>query len=68
MTDLNPVEFGALTTQVKMLEKQVGELQQDVKTLLEMANKSKGGLWTGMAFASMFGGVVSWVISHVRIG
>jgi hypothetical protein len=68
MIELDPVQFGALTKQVQMLEKQVSDLQHDVKQLLEMANKSKGGLWMGLTFASMFGGVVSWIIGHIKIG
>lgn len=67
-TELDPIQFGALTHQVETLERQVSELQKDVKKLLELANKSKGGLWTGMALASMFGGTVSWIISHIRLG
>lgn len=68
MTEMTPVQFGSLIHQVDTLEKQVQELRGDVKKLLEMANKSKGGLWAGMTFASLFGGAVSWVISHVKIG
>lgn len=65
--EMNPVQFGSLMKQVETLEKQVTDLQQDVKTLLEMANKSRGGLWAGMMFASMFGGTVSWIATHIRL-
>lgn len=64
-TDIDPVQFGALTAQVKTLETQVEELRADVKALLELANQSKGGFWMGMAVASSVGGVVGWVVSHV---
>lgn len=63
-TEINPVQFGALTAQVKTLETQVEELRADVKALLELANQSKGGFWMGMAVASSFGGVVGWIVSH----
>jgi len=65
--EMNPVQFGALMQQVDMLEKQVTDLQKDVKALLEMANKSRGGLWAGMMFASLFGGTVSWIATHIRL-
>lgn len=65
--DMSPMQFGALTQQVEMLEKQVAELRSDVKTLLEMANKSRGGLWAGMMFASLFGGTISWIATHIRL-
>lgn len=66
--EMNPVQFGSLMKQVETLEKQVTDLQKDVKTLLEMANKSRGGLWAGMMFASLFGGTISWVATHIRLG
>ncbi len=64
MSDIDPVKFGLLIGQVKMLETQVDDLQRDVKALLALANKSKGGLWMGMTLASFFGGIVSWVLAH----
>lgn len=64
-TDIDPVQFGALTAQVKTLETQVEELRADVKALLELANQSKGGFWMGMAVASSFGGLIGWIVSHM---
>jgi hypothetical protein len=64
MNDIDPVKFGLLIGQVKTLEAQVDELQKDVKQLLELANKSKGGFWMGMTIASLAGGIVSWVVGH----
>lgn len=64
MSDIDPIKFGLLIGQVKTLEAQVDDLQKDVKTLLALANKSKGGLWAGMTLASFFGGAVSWLASH----
>lgn len=64
MSDIDPVKFGLLIGQVKTLEQQVSDLQSDVKELLELANKSKGGLWFGMSMASMGGALLSWVASH----
>lgn len=64
MTEIDPREFGRLEAEVHSLRAQVTSLQQDVRTLLEMANKSKGGLWAGMTIASMLGGLISWVFGH----
>lgn len=63
---IDPIEFGRLTAQVEALEGQVDELSKDVKALLELANKSKGGFWMGMTIASGVGGIVSWVASHFQ--
>lgn len=64
MSEINPVEFGRLSAQVQALENRVEELSADVKQLLELANRSKGGFWMGMTIASTAGAVVSWVASH----
>ena len=67
MTDIDPVQYGALTSQVSTLEAQVADLQVDVKTLLAMANQSKGGLWMGMAMSSSIGAIASWLVTHMGV-
>lgn len=67
MSDIDPVKFGLLIGQVKTLEDQVSDLQKDVKELLELANKSKGGFWMGMTIASGVGAIISWIASHMRL-
>jgi hypothetical protein len=64
MSDIDPREFGRLEAEVKALSVQVTSMQDDVKRLLALANKSKGGLWAGMTLASFFGGAISWLASH----
>lgn len=61
MSEIDAREFGQLEAEVRQLQKDVTELRSDVKKLLELANKSKGGLWMGMAIASFMGGVVTFV-------
>jgi len=64
MQEIDPREFGRLEAEVHSLRTQVSALQCDVRTLLELANRSKGGLWAGMTLASFFGGIVSWILAH----
>lgn len=64
MTEIDPREFGRLEAEVHSLRTQVSDLQKDVRTLLAMANRSKGGLWVGMTIASALGGFASWIVSH----
>jgi hypothetical protein len=64
MSDIDARDFGKLEAQVEALEKEVHALRTDVRALLELANKSKGGLWTGMLMASVFGGFVSFVVTR----
>ena len=61
MSDIDARDFGKLEAQVAALQTEVHQLANDVKELLELANKSKGGFWMGMTIASMAGGVITFV-------
>ena len=64
MSDIDPFEYGKLTAQVQSLQDKVDSMEIDIKLLLELANKSKGGFWAGMAIASAIGGVLTFFTSH----
>ena len=59
MSDIDARDFGRIEAQVEALQAEVHQLATDVKSLLELANKSKGGFWMGMVIASALSGVVS---------
>jgi DNA anti-recombination protein RmuC len=61
MSEIDARDFGKLEAQVEALQTEVHSLAQDVKALLELANKSKGGFWMGMTIASMAGGVITFI-------
>ena len=63
MSEVDARDFGKLEAQVEALQKEVHTLSTDVKALLELANKSKGGFWMGMTIASIIGGVVTYITS-----
>jgi DNA anti-recombination protein RmuC len=65
MSDIDARDFGKLEAQVEALQKEMHVLSSDVKTLLELANKGKGGFWMGMAIASFMGGVVTFIADKV---
>jgi hypothetical protein len=65
MSDIDPREFGKLEAQVEALQNEVHAMREDIKALLEMANRSKGGMFVGMAIASVMGGIVSFVASKM---
>jgi len=65
MSEIDPRDFGKLEAQVEALQKEVHGLRDDVKQLLEMANKSKGGFWVGMSVASAIGGVMTFVADRL---
>lgn len=58
--DISAREFGKLEAQVESLQSEVHELSKDVKALLELANRSKGGFWMGMVIASALSGFISF--------
>ena len=63
MAEIDPVKVGVMWQKLETMEREVSELRDDVKTLLEMANKSKGGLWAGMLFVSAISSFIGF-ISH----
>ena len=65
---IDPVQYGVLLQKVNTMEKEVSELRRDMHQLLELANKSRGGFWAGMAFVSALstaaGFVMAWFGRH----
>ena len=66
MSEIDPIKFGQLVAQVETLQAQMSEMRVDMKQMLELANKSKGGFWMGMSIAAGAGSVVTWIGSHIR--
>ena len=62
--EIDPIQYGRLIAQVDNLTSKVDSMDNDIKELLALANKSKGGFWMGMTIASMAGGFITWVASH----
>lgn len=65
MDDVSAREFGRLEAQVEALQNEVHTLSKDVKCLLELANRSKGGFWMGMTIASLVGGGITFFMDRV---
>jgi hypothetical protein len=65
MTEIDPREFGKLEAQVEALQAEVSAMRDDIKALLEMANRSKGGFFVGMAIASVIGGFISFIATRI---
>jgi len=65
MAEIDARDFGRLEAQVDSLQLQVSQLSTDVKALLELANKGKGGFWMGMTIASFMGGVITFIADRL---
>jgi len=61
--EIDLVRYGQLWEKVNTLDKKIDKMETQMDELLELANKSKGGFWAGMAIASAIGGVTGF-ISH----
>ena len=64
--EIDPVKYGVLWERVQQMDKKIDKMETQIGELLELANKSKGGLWMGMTIASMVGGAVTWLTSHFK--
>jgi tetrahydromethanopterin S-methyltransferase subunit B len=58
MSEIDPIAFGILTAKAENLEKKIDKLEASIDELIALANKSKGGMWVGMAIVS---GISSFV-------
>jgi len=57
-------KYGQLVAQVDALDKKVDSMDKDLKELLALANKGRGGMWFGMVFVSAVS-AVSGYITHI---
>ena len=65
--ELDPIKFGITIQKVESMEFEVTELRKDVKQLLELANKGRGGLWAGMMVVSALSAFIGF-LSHYITG
>lgn len=63
--EIDLVKYGVMWAKVEAMEAEVQELRKDVKTLLELANKSKGGFWMGMVIASSISSLIGYFVHNV---
>jgi len=66
MSEIDPVKFGQLVAQVETLQTQMTEMRTDMKEMLALANKSRGGFWMGMTIAAGFGSFITWFWANFR--
>lgn len=63
MNQIDPIQYGKLIAQVDNLTNKVDSMDSDIKELLALANKSRGGFWMGMAITSALSGFVAWFVA-----
>ena len=65
VVDIDPIKFGVTWQKVENMEQEVAELRKDVKQLLELANKGRGGFWAGMAIVSAFSTFIGFMSHYI---
>jgi hypothetical protein len=65
VVELDPIKFGITIQKVEAMEHEVAELRKDVKQLLELANKGRGGFWMGMAIVSALSTFIGFVAHYI---
>ena len=65
IVEIDPVKFGVTWQKVEAMEYEVAELRKDVKQLLELANKGRGGLWAGMMVISAVSAFIGFISHYI---
>lgn len=64
--EIDPVKYGVLWQKVQDMDKKMDKLERNVEELVELANKSKGGLWFGMSVVSAVSALVGFFLNHFQ--
>jgi hypothetical protein len=60
----DPYKYGKLVAQVEAMEKKIDKLEAGMEELLELANRSKGGFFAGMAVVSAVSALVGYITHY----
>ena len=63
MSDIDLVKYGVLWQKVESMEAKIDKMETQLETLIELANKGRGGFWMGMVFVSGVSSIFGY-ISH----
>lgn len=64
--EIDPVKYGVLWERVQQMDKKIDKMEGQIEELLELANRSKGGLWFGMAVASTLSGLIGFALAWLK--
>ena len=64
MADIDLVKIGVMWSKVESMEKEIAEMRHDIKELLAMANKGRGGFWVGMMVVSGISSFVGFIAHY----
>lgn len=67
MAEFDMFKFGGLVQQVETLQAKVDGMDKDIKELLELANRGRGGFWMGMAIVSALSTFIGFVSHYISL-
>ena len=67
MAEFDMFKFGGLVQQVETLQAKVDGMDRDIKELLELANRGRGGFWMGMAIVSALSTFIGFVSHYISL-
>jgi hypothetical protein len=64
MSDIDLVQYGVLKQKVESMEAKIDKMESQLETLIELANKGRGGFWMGMVFVSAISTFVGYITHY----
>jgi hypothetical protein len=64
MNEIDLVQYGALQQKVESMEAKIDKMEGQLDTLIELANKGRGGFWMGMVFVSAISTFVGYITHY----
>lgn len=65
--EIDPVSYGKMQQQVQEMSKKVDKMEEQIDKLVELANRSKGGLWLGMTVLAVVSSVAGFLGAIFRM-
>ena len=60
------VKYGALWQKVQDMDKKMDKMENQIEQLLELANKGRGGLWSGMSVIAAFSTIIGYLLNYFK--
>jgi hypothetical protein len=64
MSDIDLVKYGVLWQKVESMEAKIDKMESQLDTLIELANRGRGGFWMGMVFVSAISTFVGYITHY----
>jgi hypothetical protein len=64
MNEIDLVQYGVLQQKVDSMEAKIDKMESQLDTLIELANKGRGGFWMGMVFVSAISTFVGYITHY----